>query len=312
SHATVSRALNNPEKVKPETLEKIRAVFAELDFNPKVIPNSFKTVCLLVPDSDPLAETSPIGNLLITNQLMNILMQHDYQTIVTPASKVDDMPEIYRKRFVGFIRDDSPQEYVETVNRLSDNAVVVMINDTTEKLNDSIINISSAHAQGTKLALEHFCERGHKKIGFVSDHLKNKGLSERFDAYKKFMEQNSKFNHSCYCVNEYQMKQGLKRICDAGITSLLVGYTHLTEEVVYRIQDMGLKIPDDISVISFGFSTVESFKYPPLSHTVQPVDKLAEKAVEICLSRDNNSKTKYRKTILVPYTFKDCESVKYI
>lgn len=61
---------------------------------------------------------------------------------------------------------------------------------------------------------------------------------------------------------------------------------------IYRaVEELGLKVPDDIDLISFGNSGLNHFLSPPMSYVEQPTKELGRKAVEITLEhirrRDN-------------------------
>ncbi len=309
SYATVSRALNFPEKVKPETLRKIRKVFAELNFKPRVVPNRLNTLCLLVTDSTKMADILPrAGDLLIVEHILEMLHEQDIQVVVIPYSKVESLPEIFRGRFIGFLHGEGNQANVDIINKLSRSAVVTIINDTSDILDDNVHTICSDHRQGMILAMDHFSSRGHKKIGFISRPIRTRGEKERFDAYREWMEKAGSFNPALVYMNSPELlPEGLRRICREGVTALLSPYQELTPRVLYGLSLLEKSVPDDISLISVAHGHGEGFKFPQLTELIQQLDILAKKAVNICL---NNPRI--QKFDKVPYELRDRESVKFI
>jgi LacI family transcriptional regulator len=54
---------------------------------------------------------------------------------------------------------------------------------------------------------------------------------------------------------------------------------------VYRaVEELGMKIPDDVDIISFGSSGLNQFLSPPMSYIEQPTVELGKKAIELTLN----------------------------
>src|SRR5689334_11060098 len=85
SHVTVSRALNDPDKVHPETLARIRQACTELNFTPRVIPSRLKAVSLIVP---PVSQIVP-GDSILISRLVSRLSDQGFHTLVTAVSGVE-------------------------------------------------------------------------------------------------------------------------------------------------------------------------------------------------------------------------------
>lgn len=317
SHVTVSRALNFPEKVKPETLAVIRQAFAKVNFTPSVIPNNLNTLCLLIPDPERLSSTTiSYGNLLIIGKILDVLYKYNAHALVTPYSKVETLPEIFRKRFIAFLHGDGHQDYIKTINQLSNESLIAVINDTNDKLSQNIYSVCSDHCQGTELAMNHLLKRGHRKIAFVSGPLASRGSEERFATYRKWMEKESCYNESLTFINnESLLGQGLNRLRHHGATAIFIAQSDFTSKVCHHMHLQGVSIPDELSIITSSFASEEQFYFPQLTKVVQPLDMLAKRVVEVCLApapptalnRGKNAKMER-----IPYTFQDHESVRFI
>ena len=59
-----------------------------------------------------------------------------------------------------------------------------------------------------------------------------------------------------------------------------------------RVQRIGLKIPDDLSIISFDGSPVCAFCSPPLSTIEQPAEEMGQAAVALLLAAIDRSEQK--------------------
>jgi LacI family transcriptional regulator len=58
--------------------------------------------------------------------------------------------------------------------------------------------------------------------------------------------------------------------------------------VIIAAEEMGLKIPDDIDVISFGGSNYNHFIKPSLSFVEQPVQEIGQKATNLLFDEMQN------------------------
>ncbi len=314
SYVTVSRALNHPDKVKPETLAKIRSIFSELDFKPRVVPNRLNTICLLLPvPADAANESLITSDMLITGNILRMLHEHDIQVLVSPYHKVKDFPEVFRNRFISFLHDDKHPDCIETINKLSKNAVVTVINDTNDVLSDKVFQVCSDHRQGVELVMNHFFERGHRKVAYIGSAVNSRGSWEKHDTYCDCMEKKSELNQALIFTNSVELlDKGIERIIKSGATAIFISQRDLTSRVLYFIRRAGLTVPDDISIISANYPHEDNYEYPPLTEIIQPVDQLAKRAVEISLDQNRNNNSTAGKIEKYPYTLRDCESVLYI
>ena len=70
--------------------------------------------------------------------------------------------------------------------------------------------------------------------------------------------------------------------------------------VYAAVQEVGLKIPDDIDIMCFGNSDVNRFISPSLSCVNQPTEMLGKKAVEVTLDHIRNIDSFVPKHIEIP------------
>jgi len=305
SCATVSRALNNPEKVRPETLERIREACSAVDFRPRVIPNNLRVVCL--------ALSSPrhvyLSDSIIIRTAVSLLGQRDCQTAMALLAELDALPDMFQRAFIGFFHEDDECVY-PTVRRLAARAPFVAIGETTETLVPGVTHVGSAHAQGMGLAMSHFFERKHRRIGFVASARTGRGYVERFEAYRNLMEKEGQYDDALVFRNDGRfMMEGLRRICEAGATAVFVAESELTLQVLYFLEMLGKETPKDISIISIEGAGGPGFLYPPLTCIVQPLPKLAELAVN-CLMEQMEGKPVVERRLVAPYTLAMRESVR--
>jgi LacI family transcriptional regulator len=82
------------------------------------------------------------------------------------------------------------------------------------------------------------------------------------------------------------------------IDALFCANNHLAVAVLEAINDMGLRIPYDLRMVSFDDVDVFKFSYPPVSAVAQPIEDIGTRAIEI-LFRNINDKSSRESAELV-------------
>jgi len=306
SHVTVSRAINNPEKVHPDTLRKIRNACNELKFKPRTITNRLKTVTLVISGENNI---SP-GDSILISSLVSQLNRHAVRVVITTFEGIDELPYIFQKAFIATVRKYD-QQSLTLAQKYASEVPFVAINDMDEVVGSKAVLVGSDHNGGIRKGMEHFLERGHKRIGYIATGIHSRGLQQRFAGYRTIMEENKLFDPALVLVGGEQMlPQGLQRLLKHGVTGVFITESTLTFPVLYYLNCFGKEVPYDISVISSEYASGMGFLYPPITCQVQPILRLAELATDIVLKKLGDSKSEISHQYFVPYELTVRESVK--
>ncbi len=286
SHVTVSRALNDPEKVHPATLARIRQVCNELNFTPRVIPSRIKSVSLIVP---PVSQIGP-GDSILISRLVSRLSEQEFHVLVSSVAGIENLSFIFRKAFIALVHslDDKA---LAIMRRYAAKSPFVAINDMNEEIGPNAILVGSNHRQGITMAMDHLIERGHRRIGFVAGSVRLRGERERLETYRQIMKAQGQGDEALiFANNETMLPEGLRRICDTKATALLVADASLTLKALYYLKLLGKEVPRDMSLVSHQVAGGFEFLYPPITTFVQPSDKLAEVAADLILQQTQKRK----------------------
>jgi LacI family transcriptional regulator len=308
SHVTVSRALNDPEKVHPETLARIREACDKLNFTPRVIPSRLKAVSLIVP---PTSQIVP-GDSILISRLVSRLSGEGFHTLVSSVAGIEKLSFIFRRAFIGLIHslDDKA---LPVIRQYAAQAPFVAINDMNEEIGPDAILVGSDHKQGITLAMKHLIERGHKRIAFVSSAARLRGERERLDTYRHIMTEQGALDDTLIFANdEGMLPEGLRRICASDATALLVADGSLTLKVLYYLKLLGKEVPKDLSLVSHEIAGGFEFLYPPITTFVQPSSKIAEVAADLILQKTSKKPKPTEHRHVLPYELVVRESVKNV
>lgn len=180
---------------------------------------------------------------------------------------------------------------VEKWTRLQDLGVnVVFIDRTIEEL-DEVDVVSIENFDSARRSTEYLLSLGHTRIGLVTGPLTTSTGRARLNGYRAAHE------HASIPVDPLLIRDVPFR-GDAGgdavgsllampqpPTALIVGNTAQVQSSVRRLVQMGISIPDQLSLIVFDDNPWTELMSPPLSVIRQPLDMLAVHAIELVLGR---------------------------
>lgn len=263
SKSTVSRTLNKSGYVKEETRKKITAAAKALDYEPNMqavnlSKNRSDIIGFLVPDicnsffsevfygACKVAEANG-KHILLINTDDNLDIEHDSLKtllsmqicglLMTPISDKDT-------RNLGILKKVRKKKIpIVFIDREVDNFACdgVFVDNERATYQATLLLIENGHTDIAIIAGPQDTVPGHERLkGFINA-FKSKGLSVKNDRilYGNFKDQDS-----------YRLVKGLLQ-SKKRPTAILSCNNLMTLGAVRAIMDTGLKIPDDIAIISF-------------------------------------------------------------
>jgi LacI family transcriptional regulator len=181
-------------------------------------------------------------------------------------------------------------EDIERIKSFNTPCVFVDSNPDESHFDSIIIDFNSA----TKNALNYLIELGHKKIGFIggveTDMYGNRFKDLRQDVFEKHLIETQIFNEEFVKIGGYNPKDGyiiLKEMLnnENRPTALFVANDTLAIGCYRAAYELGVKIPDELSIV--GFNDVSSAQYmvPPLTTVKLYTEIMGETAVDLLLEK---------------------------
>jgi LacI family transcriptional regulator len=298
SPAAVSRILNHDSSLSVSDETKIRVLAAAEELEYVTIKerkkNTVKEKRLTVAIVEWYSESALIEDpyyLYLEKMVEKKLAQEDIDTF-----KIVNIDGIYTSTV------NSPIDGLIAIGRFSPDQVtqltgfspfIVFLDSSPDpSLYDSLLINTE---QGIRLAMKHLFELGHTKIGFVGGHVIDDNGGEGFDlrkkAYYAFMKENNLFSPSLIYEGErLSYEQGrilTRRILNEQDrpTALVVANDTMATGVLSLLQEAGLSIPADMSLV--GFNDLPSVKFldPPLTSVQIPMQIIAQTAVDVIRQR---------------------------
>jgi len=151
-----------------------------------------------------------------------------------------------------------------------------------------VVSICTDHELGANIAVSHLIERGHKSILYVGSNNEQIINEYRYDGYIEACKRSASFNFreplmlSGEDLND-KLKKNLKNILEAEDppSAIFLANGNFQETTLNTLEELNLKTPEDISLISFDNVHLYS-QTKNISVIDQEVELLAEKAIENC------------------------------
>lgn len=170
-----------------------------------------------------------------------------------------------------------------------------------------IDNIRYNRFEAGVMAVDHLIKNGHKKIGYIGSNINMDDLANigRFEAYLRVLRKNNLDIRQDWIIDskwhrETCFKETIKLLqSEDRPTAIFVASDHMAIAAISAINSLGLKVPDDISIVAISDITESAYLNPPLTTVSIPQKEMGKLASETLLHRINGDAT-IIKEIYVP------------
>lgn len=160
------------------------------------------------------------------------------------------------------------------------------------------------NTKGAYLATKHLIEQGHKKISCIIHSITSHNLSYRFEGYKKAMnEYGLKVEEDYIIKGDYHIESGYSAadvILRNNTTAVFVSNDMMTLGLLKRLKEEGLKVPADLSIVSYDNTLNDFIIDLQLTSVEQNILNLGKKASELMLDIIHDGQSKFANTCLEP------------
>lgn len=309
---TVSRVINGSKNVREDTREKVLRAIEELGYVPNSVARSLilkktYTIGLVISDiTNPFFTTVARGveDTAISKHYTVILCNTDEN----PEKELMYVEVLAKSKVDGVIYTSASGKKNPLKSLFLKKIPVVLIDRTIEGVNDLDI-VRGDSVLGAYLLTRHLIELGHRRIGIVVGSLLISTAKDRVEGYKKaLIEANIPIDESLIKISEtskfskedgYKLTKELLNMKNPP-TAIFGGNNLMAVGAILAIREMGLEIPDDISLVSFDDIESLSEVYPFLTVVKQPAYSMGVIATELLIRRiENKDRIKERREILL-------------
>ncbi|MBC7960518.1 MAG: LacI family DNA-binding transcriptional regulator [Vallitaleaceae bacterium] len=296
STATVSRVINDNYPVHVDTKARVKEVIEQLNFKPNAVARGLKNketflVGMITPDlSNPFF-------MEIAKGIESQIAGYGYNIVFCSSDEMDvdkelRMLEMLHEKQVDAVILDTRNTQAAQMNAYVDLGMKLVLIDA--KLPGAQADlVTEDNYESSLKAIRYAVAMGHKKIAVVKGNMKVSTALERFRAYKDVLKENDlKFNPS-YCLEGGYERQTaysetlkmLSVLADDLPTLIFSTNNRMTEGVMLALAEKGLRIPEDISLISFGDISMAELVRPRLAVIEQRPYEIGTMAGDLLLKR---------------------------
>ncbi|MEO6004827.1 MAG: LacI family DNA-binding transcriptional regulator [Opitutus sp.] len=276
SPGTVSRVLNNRDKVKPETRERVLRAANALNLKPQVSVR-FRQVAIL---SEPTFHDRIEGYAATLTAHLSFAFSRRNIGVVLPSNPFEQLPSLFLDGLIAVTFDKQLQALLaELATRLH----VVYMDKFDAAPNEYAVR--SDHFNSGYLAAQHFIARGKRRLGFLASH-NNAPFVERLKGFRQALaEANVPADDRLHVFigPETNHLSAITRIVRAGADCIYVpGTSYQAMECLHILTYvMGIKVPQDISIIGGENEGISALQNPPLTTIEEPLHEMADQAAQM-------------------------------
>ena len=303
SKTTVSRVLNHRGYLSEKTLAKVQKAMQELDYRPNIIARQlYKQRTDLVGMIFPTVDNPFFSQL--EAEMERQLYRNGYKVLIgnsqnDPAKEENYLQQLLTHQVDGLI--------VGTQNRgligyQHANLPVVAIDQVVGK---NIPVVSSDNYQGGLLATQRLLDDGCRHIIHTNGPL---GLDtptqKRREAYEHLMTKNNLpaiTYHLDFNISTIDKERVFRRIFEEHpeVDGIFAANDTDASTIINLASEYGKRIPEDLKIVGYDGSNVTRLLLPGLTTIQQPIDEMADLAVQLLQARINGQNVK---SVVLPVT----------
>lgn len=139
---------------------------------------------------------------------------------------------------------------------------------------------------GTRLAVEHLTRLGHRRIAYIGGPGESDTVERRLVGFRRAVEEAGLYPRSEYIATSTRdQNDGPARAIhqmlntDPRPTAVVLWTVGDATGALHAIRQLGLRVPEDISVVAFNDAPQAAYMHPPLTVVRMPLWELAEKSI---------------------------------
>ncbi len=296
SEATVSRVLNQRPGVASATRRKVLDALSELGYSLGSNQTQEGVVGIITPELD-----NPIFPA-IAQAIEARLARLGILSVIGPATPTTAHELDYLEHFVrigatGVIVVNGSYANREigytSYERLIDEGIaVVLVNGVVEPCPIPAVTVDITDAGYT--AIRHLTNLGHRRIGCIAGELRYNSPQDLVAGYRRALtEAGIEFDEHLIVETLFtteSAKFATVRLINDGVTGVLAMGDLMAIGAINAAHSIGLRVPEDLSVIGFDGTPLLGMLNPTLTTLRQPVNRMAQSVARMLLSQMNGDR----------------------
>lgn len=318
SVTTVSQILNGKSaRFSNKTVEKVKQLQKEMgyvpDFNAQsLIRKSGRTIGVLIPN---------INNPFFSRFLRGIeaeAIKQNYVPLIFGSNNSQERETHYlfesvRRAADGMIIASAVSDVNYIDNILNQNGIPYILIDQAPVTKGDRVNANNL--KGGEMLAHYLIKKGHTNVTVVCSEKPTLNLQQRLSGFVDAFKKNGTPIANERIITTQLTKQGGYDATEAALATKPSAIFAINDEIaigLYRgIEEAGLKIPEDISIVGYDDIDLGEYIYPKLTTIHQPAFEMGTNAAQMIIKRIENQNEPIQR-ISLPVSLVERNSVNQI
>jgi len=320
SLSTASRALSGKAiayRISAETEKLVLSTATKLDFHPSQVAQSFRTqktklLGVVLPDvSNPFFAS-------IAREVTTHAEENGYSVLLADSRESTEVEQkliaqLQAREIEGLVI--SPvglhKDHLDKLH--STNLPVILVDRGFPS--SPLVTVTSDHREAAKRAMKILIANGHQKIGVLQGIPGTLPNEERLNGIREELKRAGlPFDSSMMKGNQFSESSGYKSAKlllneHSDITALFALSNQIGLGALRVMAELGKKIPDEISIITFDDHPYSEFLASPMTTVRQDVKAIGRMAAELIIKQIKTGRKPRKKVHLIPVSIVERASV---
>lgn len=303
SAATVSRVLTNSARVSEDKKTKVLELISKYNFKPNTFAKGLhdsksRTIGILMADiRNPYYASMFIaceqaarkenysvtlynflGNMELEESLLEKLQEQRVDAVIILGGHEDEL--------------NTDMEYVEMINNTMSTTPII-ITGRLDGTDCSMVRIN--HIKSMDLIMEHLLSLEHSRIAILGGRMNVLSTFEKIVRFKQILKQNRLLFEPDWIGQNgtYDISSGythMNRLFEKGLipTAVIAMNDYSALGIMQSIHEHGLKVPEDITVVSYDNTYLAESSYPKLTSIDYSYEDYGARLIQTAIHRIKN------------------------
>ncbi|MEH7247290.1 LacI family DNA-binding transcriptional regulator [Neobacillus niacini] len=321
--STVSRVMSDSPSISEKTKRKVRKVMEEMGYHLNLnartlVQKSTQTIGIVMKNSTSQSLLNPVFPEVLSG-ISAFCHKQGYSMLLTTGETeedifVDTVKMVQGKRVDGIIvlyskKDDKVVPFLMT------SGIPFAVIGKPVYESNKMMYVDNDNVQAAKDATEYVIKRGHQRIGFIGGDIRFEVTEARLNGYKEAVRDGNLEINEDYIKNfPYDRDLGSRAINELlnlaePPTAIVVTDDLNALIILLALKERNIKVPDDISIVSFNNTIISSLSTPPLTSVDIQTFQLGYESARCLLEQIKEPET-IKKSIIIPAIIVERESCK--
>jgi DNA-binding LacI/PurR family transcriptional regulator len=310
--STVSRVIANSPRISEATKRKVNQAMEELGYHPNLNARSLasqstQTIGLVMPSSGDVVFQNPFFPTVLQG-ISEGAHEKKYALLMTTGKSEKETLEavvqmVQGKRVDGMILLKSKVED-KVISYLKERNFPFVLIGKPYKNVEEITHVDNDNFRAMQEATEYLIMQGHHQIAFIGGSLELVVTVERLLGYERALRNAEIEMKNEYIIHEEFLREGGQEAVQELMalenppTALVVVDDFMALGVLNTLDELGIRVPEDISIVSFNNVLLSEMSKPPLTSVDINIFDLGFQASKNLIQRIENSNEPTKRIII--------------